>query len=144
MLADCPGTVNIAEDIVVHGRTTEEHDRRLLKVLERLHEREPTLNSKKCNFRMPRVEFMGFLLSVHGISPTAEKARAVTNGAATEERRKPIISPAETRQHKFAIRERTFIHGRHARRAGHCSSSRPQGSISRRSRTHRHPTATEG
>ena len=33
VLADCPGTVNIADDIVVHGRTTEEHDCRLLKVL---------------------------------------------------------------------------------------------------------------
>ena len=78
VLADCPGTVNIAEDIVVHGRTTEEHDRRLLKVLERLHKRGLTLNSKKCNFRMPRVKFMGYLLSVHGIGPTAEKSRAVT------------------------------------------------------------------
>ena len=69
VLADCPGTVNIAEDIVVHGRTTEKHDRSLLKVLhiERLHERGMTLNSKKCNLRMPRVEFMGFLPSVHGI-----------------------------------------------------------------------------
>ena len=49
--ADCPGTVNIAEDIVVHGRNTEEHDRRLLKVLERLHERGLTLNLKKCKCR---------------------------------------------------------------------------------------------
>ena len=86
---------------------------------------------------------MGFLLSVHGIGPAAKKARAVTESAASEDRRQPIISPAETRQHKFAIRERTFIHGRHAHRAVRCSSSRPQGSVSCRSRAHRHPTATE-
>ena len=99
VLADCPGTVNIAEDIVVHGRTTEEHDRRLLKVLERLHERGLTLNSKKCNFRMPRVEFMGFLLSVHGIGPTAEKARAVTEAQQPKNAANPLshlLKPGNT------------------------------------------------
>ena len=99
VLADCPGTVNIAEDIVVHGRTTEEHDRRLLKVLERLHERGLTLNSKKCSFRMPRVEFMGFLLSVHGIGPTAEKVRAVTEAEQPKNAANPVshlLKPGNT------------------------------------------------
>ena len=77
VLADCEGTVNIADDIIVHGKDTAEHDRRLLKVLMRLQKRGLTLNAKKCKFRMPKVEFMGFLLSIHGIGPTAEKSRAV-------------------------------------------------------------------
>ena len=38
VLADCPTTVNIADDIVINGRTTDGHSRRLLKGLERLHE----------------------------------------------------------------------------------------------------------
>ena len=74
---------------------------------------------------------MGFLLSVHGIGPTAEKSHAVTEVQQPKNAANPLSLPAETRQHKFAIRERTFIYGRHARRAARCSSSRPQGSISR-------------
>ena len=100
MLADCPGTVNIAEDIVVHGRTTEEHDCRLLKVVERLHERGLTLNSKKFNFRtLPRVEFMVFLFSVHGVGPTAEKARAVTEAQQPKNAANPLsylLKPGNT------------------------------------------------
>ena len=34
--ADCPGATNIADDIVVYGRTTEEHDSNLVILLERL------------------------------------------------------------------------------------------------------------
>ena len=115
VLADCPGTVNIAEDIVVHGRTTQEHDRRLLKVLERLHERGLTLNSKKCNFRMPRVEFMGFLLSVHGIGPTDEKARAVTEAQQPKNAANPLshlLKPGNTslpseNEHLFMVATHT-------------------------------------
>ena len=123
VLADCPGTVNIAEDIVVHRRTTEEHDRRLLKVLERLHERGLTLNSKKCNFRMPRVEFMGFLLSVHGIGPTAEKARAVTEAQQPKNAANPLShllkpgntsSPSEN-EHLFMVATHTVPSAVHAR-----------------------------
>ena len=46
-IADCPGATNIADDIVVHGRTTEEHDRNLVTLLERLQERNLTLNQEK-------------------------------------------------------------------------------------------------
>ena len=36
IIADCPGLTNIADDIVVHGRTTEEYGRNLVTLLERL------------------------------------------------------------------------------------------------------------
>ena len=35
-IAGCPGANNIADDIVVHGKTTEEHDRNLVVLLNRL------------------------------------------------------------------------------------------------------------
>ena len=37
-IADCPGATNIADDIVVYGRTAEEHDSNLVTLLERLQE----------------------------------------------------------------------------------------------------------
>ena len=76
-IADCPGTTNIADDIVVHGKTNEEHDRNLITLLKRLQERNLTLNKDKCKIEMDQIVFMGLLLSKHGVGPTEEKVRAV-------------------------------------------------------------------
>ena len=76
-IADCPGAINIADDIVVHGRTTEEHDRNLVTLLEQLQERNLTLNKDKCKIGMNQIVLMGLLLSEHGVGPTEEKVRAV-------------------------------------------------------------------
>ena len=37
-LSDYEGVGNISDDIIVHGKTTEEHDERLKQVLEKLKE----------------------------------------------------------------------------------------------------------
>ena len=44
-IAGCPRATNIADDIVVHGKTTEEHDRNLVMLLNRLQERNLTRTS---------------------------------------------------------------------------------------------------
>ena len=77
VIADIKGVVNIADDLIVHGKTVVEHDQRLRKLLARLEEKNLTLNGEKCTFGMDKVVFMGILLSKHGIGPTEEKVRAV-------------------------------------------------------------------
>lgn len=79
ILQGCEGVQNIADDIIVHGPTTEVHDRRLVKVLDKLREKGLTLNPEKCKFRIPKITFMGHLISEKGIGPTEEKVRAVVN-----------------------------------------------------------------
>lgn len=76
-IAGCPGATNIADDIVVHGKTTEEHDKNLVILLDRLQERNLTLNKDKCNIGMNQIVFMGLLLNKHGVGPTEEKVRAI-------------------------------------------------------------------
>jgi hypothetical protein len=68
VLQDCPGSANIADDIIVHGANEEEHDNRLLKVFERLSEVGLTLNKEKCSFKMSQLEFMGIILSARGMA----------------------------------------------------------------------------
>ena len=46
-IAYCPGATNIADDIVVYEWTTEDNDRNLVTLLERLQERNLTLNKDK-------------------------------------------------------------------------------------------------
>ena len=80
-MAGLQGVSNIADDLIVHGRDTEEHDKNLHSVLQRLSEKQLTLNAEKCTFRMTKVVFMGLLLSKHGIGPTEEKVRAVAEAS---------------------------------------------------------------
>jgi ribosome-interacting GTPase 1 len=77
VLQGCDGAYNISDDIVVHGQSMEEHDARLNKVMERLREKGLTLNPDKCQFRIPKIEFMGHVLSEKGIAPTEAKVKAV-------------------------------------------------------------------
>ena len=71
-MAGLQEVANIADDLIVHGRDTEEHDKNLNSVLERLSEKQLTVNAEKYSFRMNKVVFMGLLLSKHGIGPTEE------------------------------------------------------------------------
>ncbi|PFX13293.1 Uncharacterized protein K02A2.6 [Stylophora pistillata] len=77
-MAGLQGVSNIADDLIVHGRDTEEHDKNLHSVLQRLSEKQLTLNAKNCSFRMTKVVFMSLLLSKHGIGPTKEKIEQVS------------------------------------------------------------------
>ena len=46
----CEGVINITDDILVHDRTVEEHDKRLEEVLKLLSARKLTVNREKCQF----------------------------------------------------------------------------------------------
>ena len=81
VVLDIEGVLNIADVLVVHGKSIEEHDQNLHKVLQRLEEKNLTLNPVKCEFRMDKVVFMGFLLSKYGIGPTEERVRTVLEAA---------------------------------------------------------------
>ena len=57
------GVLNISDDLLVYGNSQEEHDMRLRAVLERLREKNLTLNREKCRFNKTRVEFYGHIFS---------------------------------------------------------------------------------
>ena len=60
------------------------------KLLAKLEEKNLTLNSEKCTFRMNKIVFMGILLSQHGVGPTEEKVQAVKEASHS-------ITPSEVR-----------------------------------------------
>ena len=47
------------------------------KVLSRLRDKGFTLNEDKCVFHMPKLTFMGLVLSQQGVGPTEENVKAV-------------------------------------------------------------------
>ena len=75
------------DDILVHGRTVEEHDDCLTKVLQRLEGAGLTLNREKCQFSQSQVKFLGQVVDQNGgqvvdqngIRPDPEKVAAIQN-----------------------------------------------------------------
>ena len=83
-LSGIEGVRNISDDIIVFGkgRTQEEaqsmHDITLCKVLKCLQDNGLTLNSEKCQFGQPRLEFYGHIFGRNGMSPTPAKIKAIS------------------------------------------------------------------
>ena len=71
------GARNLSDDITVFGRTQQDHDRNLKRVLTRLRDRNITLNKKKCEFNKESLEFYGFVFSKNGISADPTKVEAI-------------------------------------------------------------------
>ena len=84
VLHGCGGSVNIPDDVIVHGKTKQEHDERLQCVLQRFEEKGLTLNPEKCEFARDQVHFMVHIISPAGISPAPDKTSAIANARAPQ------------------------------------------------------------
>lgn len=67
------------DDLIVFGKTLEEHEERLLKVLDRLEEAGLKISLDKCQFCQTQVKYLGHIVSADGVSPDPEKIKAVTS-----------------------------------------------------------------
>lgn len=72
------GVVNITDDLLVWGDSTEQHDERLLNLLKRADENGLRFNKVKCKFRVAEVKYIGHSLHADGLRPDEEKIRAIT------------------------------------------------------------------
>ncbi|KAL0160136.1 hypothetical protein M9458_043861, partial [Cirrhinus mrigala] len=73
------GTVCHIDDVLVWGRTEEEHDSRLHVVLEKMQKAGITLNVEKCKLSKRKVHFLGHIISAEGISPDPMKTATIRN-----------------------------------------------------------------
>ena len=62
------GAINISDDILVFGKTQEEHNQNLEAVFRRLREKGLTLNKSKCEYNKDKLEFFDYVFSKDGIS----------------------------------------------------------------------------
>ena len=72
-----PGVTGIADDMIVYGRTEEEHDRNLILFLETTRSNGLVLNKKKLQFKQKEVSFFGHRWSPTGISPDPKKIDSI-------------------------------------------------------------------
>jgi len=71
------GTKNLADDILVYGKTLDEHDRCLLALCERLKAMGLTADPESCDFGVEETSFFGLKLSKNGVSLGDDKVKAL-------------------------------------------------------------------
>ncbi|XP_055605745.1 uncharacterized protein LOC129753919 [Uranotaenia lowii] len=79
ILGGCEGFRNYLDDLIIYGRTKEEHDIRLSAILARLKQHNVKLNTSKCVFGSTAVIFLGFKLTSNGWQVSDEKMNAIQN-----------------------------------------------------------------
>jgi hypothetical protein len=86
-LDDLEGVETDIDDILIHGTTEEEHDRRLESILERCEKINLTLNKEKCQFKSREITYVGHKLIENGVKPDEAKVKAINEMQATTDKK---------------------------------------------------------
>lgn len=65
------------DDIIIYGRTQEEHNENLSKVLNRLLSYKMKIQPSKCHFYKKEISYLGFVISDEGVKMDPEKIKAI-------------------------------------------------------------------
>ena len=74
-----PGVDNLQDDIIIWGESMEEHNSRLITVLNRIRQSGLKLNKSKCIYAAEQVTFLGHIISSDGIKPDPRKTSAIND-----------------------------------------------------------------
>lgn len=86
IFGDIAGVEVVVDDILIHGATIKEHNKRLEEVLERAKKANLKLNSDKCKIAVPEVDFVGHKFTGDGMRPTDDRVKAITEMRSPENR----------------------------------------------------------
>ena len=81
MFEGLSGTRVYLDDILVWGRTKEEHDQRLEAVKARINQYGLLMNWKKCELGKAEIQFIGEILTAEGIRPNPERIQGIKDMA---------------------------------------------------------------
>lgn len=79
LLEDLEGVDSFIDDVIVWGRTVEEHDSRLRSLLDRAREIGLRFNREKCEFRVDKVTYLGHTFSYKGMQVDESKLKAIND-----------------------------------------------------------------
>lgn len=79
LLDGLPGVISIADDIVVHGTSREDHDRNIHGLMNRAKERGLVFNFAKCKIKEDNIPFFGNIYSKSGVTPDPSKVQVISD-----------------------------------------------------------------
>ena len=65
------------DDIIIYSNNELEHKTYIKKVLERLQNARLQVDIRKCEFRVKRTKYLGFIVSTNGIETNLDKVKVV-------------------------------------------------------------------
>ena len=77
LLKGLPMVCGYLDDILVSGKTKEDHDDNVRAVLKRLDDTGIRVNEEKCRFGLEQVEYLGYIIKDVGLQPITEKVDAI-------------------------------------------------------------------
>jgi len=77
MFEDIEGIEVVVDDLLVWGETEEQHDARLIQVLEQARARNLKLNEAKCHIKQQETNYIGHTVSKEGLKPDPKKIEAI-------------------------------------------------------------------
>ena len=87
ILDGLPGVQVYLDDVIVTGRSRQEHDYHLQQVLWRLEDHNITLNREKCRIGVTSVDFLGFTVADGKISVSMDRVQGLRNLAVPNNRK---------------------------------------------------------
>ncbi|GFR91026.1 polyprotein [Elysia marginata] len=79
------GCINVADDMIIHGRSVEEHDRNMNELTARCNERKILLNEGKACLKRTEIDFLGHVIGANGVKPDPNKVKAILDMPAPED-----------------------------------------------------------
>ena len=79
ILQGIPFVICYLDDILVSGRTKQEHHSNLEEVFRRLKHHGVRLKKEKCSFFQPSVEYLGHCIDAQGVHTSAKKVKAIVD-----------------------------------------------------------------
>ena len=73
----CEGTIGIADDIVIFGKSEQEHDHHLHGMLTRCRNTGLKLSTDKCKIKQRKIKFYGVICGEDGVQPDPSKVSAL-------------------------------------------------------------------
>ncbi|CAI2347329.1 unnamed protein product [Caenorhabditis sp. 36 PRJEB53466] len=77
LVAGMEGTTVYLDDLMICGRTVEEHNNRVVAVFAKLDEHGFRIKPEKCHFLMPKIDFLGFQIDSEGRRPDPANVQAI-------------------------------------------------------------------
>ena len=79
ILEKCPGTLGIADDTAVYGKTKTELDNHLHNLMKVARDNGLVFNSEKCAIGQERIDLFGMVCDAKGVHPDPERVEDIRN-----------------------------------------------------------------
>ena len=77
ILGQCPGTIGITDDIIIHSKSDKDHNRNLHHLMKVAQKYGLVINAAKCFIKTPQIKFFGMVYDTNGVHPDPEKCAEI-------------------------------------------------------------------